>query len=435
MSSRSNTQISSNQIFDIANAVDESRLWKHHLRLATFGARGDGGVNRQALSDADTQARSELVRWAEENKYPCSIDPVGNFFIRRRGRSADLAPILTGSHLDTQPAGGKFDGAFGVLAALEALHALDQAGIETLRAIEVVSWTNEEGCRFSPGTMGSSLFSGTTQLQDVLKIKDDAGMLFSDALASMMNELKHVPKRSLGFPVAAYIEAHIEQGPIMERAHATIGIVTGIQGARWFEVRVVGSEGHAGTTPEVARHDALKTAISIISSLYSVAEDPTDTLRFTVGRLLVEPNSPNTIPGCVVFSIDLRHPQAECLQMFGDQILNLIKNFSGPSDVTVRETLSMSPVGFDTGLIRILDQASKQLELPSMHLNSGAFHDAKSMIGICPAAMIFIPCAEGISHNPRESASSSDIAAGAKVLAIALAELSQLDDESLRQIQ
>ncbi|MCX7309072.1 MAG: Zn-dependent hydrolase, partial [Afipia sp.] len=400
-----------------------------HLRMATFGERPDGGVNRQALSYNDGLARVQLKEWAESLGYACSIDAIGNMFVRREGQDPSLPPIITGSHLDSQPAGGKFDGVSGVLAGLEALQALDAADVVTRRAIEVVSWTNEEGSRFAPGVMGSSVFTGQLSMRETLLLKDKDEIQLSDELTKILDMMKATTRREAGFPVAAYIELHIEQGPILESSHSTIGVVTGIQGTQWFEIEVSGAEAHAGTTPSRMRRDAMKIAVAIISELEHRYIDETDSLRFTVGRMSVEPNSPNTVPSKVTFTVDLRHPEASVLAKACDDLRFTCRRFAGSCSVAVRETLKMSPVTFASNLISLLDRAANSLSLRSKHLISGAFHDAKLLAAVCPSAMIFIPCAGGVSHSPAESATASDIAAGTRVLALALAELGNMPPE------
>jgi beta-ureidopropionase / N-carbamoyl-L-amino-acid hydrolase len=417
----------------LAAAVKEKRLWDRHGEMAAFGARDDGGVNRQALSHEDGLARLLLKGWAEEAGYTCFVDPIGNFFVRREGIDPSLSPILTGSHLDSQPAGGRFDGASGVLAGLEALQAMDAVGIETRRAIEVVSWTNEEGSRFAPGVMGSSVFAGQSNLADVLPVRDSKGIKLKDALTDLMSMMETVERRKIGFPVGAYVELHIEQGPILENSGATIGVVTGIQGTKWFEIEVVGAEAHAGTTPSRMRKDALKAAVSIIAAIEEKLADDADVLRFTVGRISVEPNSPNTVPARVVFSVDLRHPDAATLKSASEAIQAVCRGYSGSCSISVRETVDMDPISFDADLVDLLDKAAGALALPSKRLISGAFHDAKSMHAVSPSAMVFIPCAGGVSHNPNESATAADIAAGARVLALTLATLANAANDRFKE--
>lgn len=405
-----------------ADAIDEQRLWARLMELGKIGGRPDGGVNRQALSPEDARARLLLMRWAAARGLACSVDPIGNMFVRREGRNSKAAPVLTGSHLDSQPAGGKFDGAYGVLAGLEALEAIDALGIETERPIELVAWCNEEGGRFPPGAMGSAAYSGAQKLNDLLAIKDWDGVTVRDALAQTL-KATGTPLRGLGGTPSAYVEAHIEQGPLLEQQGKTIGVVTGIQGAQWYHVEVTGAEAHAGTAPLKTRRDALKAAMAMIAALEGLMGDPTDTVRFTVGRFDVSPNSTNTVPGRVLFTIDFRHPDAATLQRLGGEIESTCRGNARGCEVKVSQTLDMSPIKFDPAIQTRINSAAAELRLSRMPIASGAFHDAKYMNPLCPSGMIFVPCEKGVSHNPSENATPADLAAGAKVLAEVLVQL------------
>jgi N-carbamoyl-L-amino-acid hydrolase len=393
------------------------------MDLAQFGARPDGGVNRQALSPEDIAGRAQFITWCEEQGYACSSDAVGNLFVRRAGTDPYADPVLTGSHLDSQPTGGKFDGAFGVLAGLEALQALDDTGIITRRPVEVVAWTNEEGSRFQPGCMGSSVFIGATGMEDILGCRDRDGVLVADALAQTLAAAPNLPRRSMAFPIAAYVECHIEQGPILEQAGKTIGIVTGIQGYRWFAVEVRGQEAHSGTTPRRAQKDALKAASAMVNALETLMIDESDTLRFTIGRFEVEPGSPNVVPGRVFFTIDMRHPDQAVLAARAAAVEATCRAAAGTCEVTVTQTFATPPIAFDGAVVDLVAETADRLGLPSMRLGSGAGHDAGYMARVCPSAMIFVPCEKGISHHPAEFATSADLAAGTRVLADMLADL------------
>lgn len=410
-----------------AAAVSEARLWARLMTMASFGARADGGVDRQALSAEDIAARAELLAWAEARGYRALVDPAANLFLRRHGRDPNADPIVAGSHLDSQPAGGRFDGVYGVLAALEALEALDDAGIETDRPVEVVAWTNEEGCRFAPGAMGSALFTGECQLTDCLEIQDRAGIRLGDALSATLAATPDLERRRFEFPIAAYLEPHIEQGPRLEAAGVPVGVVTSIQGARWYEVEVVGEPAHAGTAPLRGRRDALLAAIEAIRALQSLMADPDDVVRFTVGRLVVEPNSPNTVPARVAFSIDFRHPDQAVLDRLGAQIATTAEAAAAPCALSIRETFYREPVVFPDLITGAIARAARALDLPCLDLASGAFHDANFLADVCPTGMIFVPCAQGISHSPKEAAEPADLAAGARVLAATIVELAGLD--------
>jgi len=407
----------------VSARIDQRRLWQRHMDMGAIGGLPKGGVNRQALSAEDIRARGTLLAWAKARGFETYVDEIGNLYVRRPGRDADAAPVMTGSHLDSQPTGGKFDGTYGVLAGFEALEALEDAKLTTRRAIEVVAWTNEEGSRFQPGTMGSAIFARMKPLDEMLKVVDAKGVSVAEALRATLAATPDVPARASGFPVAAYVEAHIEQGPRLVNEGKTIGVVTGIQGSRWFEIEVTGEEAHAGTTPLGIRKDALRAAVRIVTALQDLMHDPDDVLRFTVGRFEVSPGSPNTVPGRVLFTIDFRHPARDVLAARGDRVAEVCRKAAGPCAVTVRETIRNDPTVFDTAVVDSVRQAAERLGYDYLVMPSGAGHDARSLAPLCPTGMIFVPCEKGISHNEAENATPEDLAAGARVLADVLAEL------------
>jgi len=408
-----------------AAAVDEQRLWQRHMEMARLGATPAGGVRRLALDGNDNEARRRLVEWAKGLGFSCALDPIGNLFIRREGSTRDAEPILSGSHTDTQPSGGKFDGIYGVLAACEALEAIERAGVKTRRPLEAVVWTCEEGgARFPMGTMGSSAFVGLKPLADILKQTDDAGVAVGDALKATRAALSGVPERPLGFPVAGFIEAHIEQGPELEIHGDTIGIVTGIQGARRFLVEVTGADAHAGTTSRARRKDALSSAVAIVAALERLFhDDPTDTVRFTVGRFRIRPDAPAVVPGYAMFTIDFRHPEETVLTKLGDQVAGICAAHVGKCSVKVTETSRSRPVPFTSNVPDLIERAAAGLDYRRMRILSGAGHDAMHLAKVCPTGMIFVPCENGISHAEIENATPADLAAGTRVLAAALVEL------------
>ncbi|MEO8442824.1 MAG: Zn-dependent hydrolase [Betaproteobacteria bacterium] len=408
---------------DAANHVNEQRLWQRHAEMAQIGAIPGNGVNRAALSKEDIVARKLLLAWAAKRNYSVSADGIGNLFLRRAGTDADATPIMTGSHMDSQPRGGRFDGIYGVLAGFEALEAMDEAGVVTRRPIEVVAWTNEEGGRFAPCTMGSMVFTGARPLADVLDVTDNEGVKLRDALADTLAATPQAAKRDFKSPAAGYIETHIEQGPLLENAGKTIGVVTGIQGLRWFNVEVFGKTDHAGTTPLALRQDAVRDSIAIINALTELTRDPQDVTRFTVGRMLVTPNSPNSVASHVLFSVDIRHPDPQTIARLGDAVEPLARKAAQFCEVKVTPTLHDDPCVFDADVAGAVEAAAETLDLPHMRLSSGASHDAMYMARICPTAMIFVPCEKGISHNEAENATPADLAAGARVLTAALIEL------------
>jgi len=408
---------------DAVNRVDEQRLWRRHMEMAQIGAIPGNGVNRAALSAEDIVARKLLIAWARARNFSIAADRIGNLFVRREGLDPHAPPVMTGSHMDSQPRGGRFDGIYGVLAGLEALEAIDAAGVTTRRPIEVVAWTNEEGGRFPPCTMGSAVFTQARRLEDFLDVRDNEGIVLRDALAATLAATPEAQPRAFNTPAAAYVEAHIEQGPLLEKANKLIGVVTGIQGLRWFNVEVSGRTDHAGTTPLASRQDALRDAIAIINALHELTRDPTDTLRFTVGRMLVTPNSPNSVASHVLFSVDLRHPDPATIQRLGEAVEPLARKAAARCTVKVTPTLHDDPCVFDAAVTSVIENAANELTISNLRLPSGASHDANYMARICPTGMIFVPCENGVSHNEAENAKPADLAAGARVLTAALLEL------------
>lgn len=411
-------------LISVANGVRQDRLWSRLMDMARIGAIPGNGVNRQALSKEDVAARRLLIDWARARGFGVGVDPIGNLFIRRPGRNPDAPPVLTGSHLDSQPTGGRFDGVYGVLAGFEVLEALEDAGAVTDRPIVAVAWTNEEGGRFAPGAMGSMVFTRTRELDEFLDVTDAAQVRLADALAETLAATPEAEFVCFNFPIASYIEAHIEQGPRLESNGVTIGTVTGIQGLRWFEIEVEGESAHAGTSPMRSRRDALQGALSAIQSLGEVMYDESDTLRFTVGRFEVSPNTPNTVPSRVIFTVDLRHPDAEALETLGAKVGPTCGEAAKQCRVKVREAFRRSPCAFDPEIQRTIADAARLLGLAAMQMPSGAFHDALFLNDVCPTGMIFVPCEKGISHNPAEYAKPEDLAAGTRVLALTVAKLS-----------
>ena len=411
------------QALAAAAAVDEARLWSRQMAMAEIGATAKGGVNRAALSDEDRRARRLMVEWAGELGLEVATDDIANLYIRRPGRQADAAPVVTGSHLDSQPRGGKFDGSYGVIGGFEALEAIAQAGIETARPIDLVAWTNEEGGRFQPGAMGSAVFAGVLRLEDQLGLVDREGVTLEDALADTLASTPGLPHRPFAYPFAAYVEAHIEQGPRLENEGLTIGAVTGIQGIYWFGVEVSGAEAHAGTTPLRVRRDALKAAVAMVTGLEELMADESDTVRFTVGRFECHPGSPATVPGRVSFTIDFRHPDLDLIARITAQIAPTCEAHARGCEVTARPIMEIPPLVFDPALIDLVEGYAARLGHPVMRMPSGAGHDAGHINHLCPTGMIFVPCEKGVSHNEAENATPADLAAGAQTLAACLVDL------------
>lgn len=399
--------------------MSETRLWQRLMALAEIGARGDGGVDRQALSAGEIDAWRLLLTWAEEAGLEPSTDAAGNLFLTRPGRDRTLPPALIGSHIDTQPNGGKFDGAFGVLAALEAATDITTPA----RDITVVAWMNEEGSRFAPGMMGSEAFIGLRDLASIRAARDAAGTTVGEALDTLHAAFPDMPRRPLGFTPAFYIEPHIEQGPLLEQAGLPLGIVTGIQGKITWEVTIDGEEGHAGTLDMAKRRDAVMAFARIATRMQREVGDADPIVKFTIGRVTVQPNAPSVVAGRVTFRIDLRHPDNAALQVHGTRLEAAARAEAAPCAVTVTRMIDAPSNEFDPALRERLARAANRLGLGAMPILSAAGHDARHMAPLCPAAMIFIPCRDGISHSPEESAEPSDVQAGAALLAAVVKEL------------
>ncbi len=393
--------------------VDGNRLWQSLMELAEIGATPKGGVRRMTLTDLDRQGRDRFVAWCRNAGMTVRVDAIGNIFARRPGADDTLPPVMTGSHLDTQPSGGKFDGAYGVMAGLEVVRRLNDLGVRTKAPIEVAAWTNEEGSRFVPTMMGSGVYAGIYRAEAMHAQKDVDGVTVGDALAS-------IGYRGDARPVAvgAYFEAHIEQGPVLEDTKTTIGAVEGALGQRWFDVEIVGQDAHAGPTPMALRRDALLAASRLVVQVNRVAKDFPDNARATVGHMRVSPNSRNVVPGRVDMTIDVRNARDETLTAMVDDIRRSARVVAADCGVVIeiREVLYFAPSRFDPKLVASVRDAAATLGLSCRDIVSGAAHDAVYINRIAPTAMIFVPCAGGLSHNELESALPEDLTAGANVL-------------------
>ena len=401
--------------------INGARLWESLMTLARIGETPRGGVCRVALSDVDREGRDLFVRWAHEAGCTVEVDQMGNIFVRRAGSDPTLAPVMTGSHLDTQPTGGKFDGAYGVLAGLEVIRTLNDANHTTRRPVEVVAWTNEEGCRFAPAMLASGVFGGEFSLEYGLTRADHDGV----TVAQELDRIGYAGSRPCGGqPVHTFFEAHIEQGPLLEANECVIGVVQGLQGQRWFDCTIEGMESHAGTTPMPRRRDALCGAAQIVAAVRQVALEQAPHGVGTVGDLRVHPNSRNVIPGRVDFSVDLRHPDDAALSVMANALREAVAEVETAMGLTAAldEIWYAPPTPFDTDSIAAVRRAAQNLDLTHMDVISGAGHDAKYVANVCPAAMIFIPCKDGISHNEIEDATPEHAAAGCDVLLHAILE-------------
>lgn len=395
--------------------IDGARLWDALMRLAKIGATPKGGVCRLALTELDGQGRDFFI--AEAKKAGCSIriDAVGNIFARRAGRNPDRPVVMTGSHIDTQPTGGKFDGNYGVLAGLEVLHTLNDAGVETDSPLEVVVWTNEEGSRFVPVMMGSGTFVGEFKTDFILQQTDRDGITVGQALETINYNGKDVvdPKA-----IGAFFEVHIEQGPVLEANQTTIGVVTAALGQRWFDVKITGMEAHAGPTPMPLRKDALLAASTLVLDVNRIALERSPHARGTVGVLDVYPSSRNVIPGSVNMTVDFRAQDDKTLTAMADALHAAAGALetSAKVSIDIQQVVYFPPQPFDANLVSDIRAVSKQMGLSSMDVVSGAGHDAVYMTRIAPTAMIFVPCKDGISHNEIEDADPVHLEAGCNVL-------------------
>ncbi len=401
--------------------IDGSRLWNALMELAQIGATPKGGVCRLTLTDLDKQGRDLVTRWAREAGMTVTIDKIGNAFMRRAGRNNALPPVVTGSHIDTQPTGGKFDGNYGVLAGIEVVRTLNEHGIQTEAPIEVAFWTNEEGSRFVPVMMGSGVFARAFTLEHAYAATDTEGK----TVRGELERIGYIGTEEPGqHPIGCYFETHIEQGPVLEDHGKTIGVVTGVLGIRWYDCVVTGMEAHAGPTPMALRKDALQVAAQLMQEVVACAHRHPPHGRGTVGMVQVHPNSRNVIPGRVKFSIDLRNASDVLCEAMDADIRAVAARLSAHSGLPIEITpVSAYPAQpFHEECVEAVARAAHKLGYSSMRAVSGAGHDAVYMARLAPAGMIFIPCKDGISHNEIEDAQPEHITAGCNVLLHAMLE-------------
>jgi beta-ureidopropionase / N-carbamoyl-L-amino-acid hydrolase len=395
--------------------INQDRLWNSLMSLAALGATEKGGVRRLALTPLDGQARNLVRAWFRDVDCDLLTDDIGNIFaIRRQGaRNPALPPVAIGSHIDTQPSGGKFDGAYGVMAGLEVMRCLKELQISTERPIAVAIWTNEEGSRFTPVMMGSGVYANAFSAKQCHSQTDLDGVSVAQALAAL-GDLGTAPRPAF----AAYFEPHIEQGPVLERESIVIGVVEGALGQRWFDVTVIGQDAHAGPTPIDLRRDALLGASELVLQVRRIAETSPHYARGTVGQLRVTPNSRNVIPGRVDFTVDLRNADANTLAHMVEQFRAAIEQVAHRDqlNITLNEVVHFPPCAFDPQLTTAIERHAATRGLSTRRLASGAGHDAVYVARTCPTAMIFVPCEGGISHNEIENADPVHLAAGCNVL-------------------
>jgi len=405
--------------------IDGERLWQSLMTLAEIGATAKGGVKRLALTDLDKQGRDLVVRWGREAGMSVTVDQIGNVFMRRAGSNPALPPVVAGSHIDTQPTGGKFDGNYGVLAALEVVRTLNDHGIRTAAPIEVAFWTNEEGSRFVPVMMGSGVFCGAFSLEHAYAAKDVDGKSVGEELARIGYRGDEVPGQH---PIGYYFEAHIEQGPILEDAGKVIGVVPAVLGLSWYDCVVSGMEMHAGPTPMALRRDALQVSTVIMQEVVAIANRHQPYGRGTVGFVQVFPNSRNVIPGEVRFSIDLRNVSTELLTAMHEEMLAFVDKVRADSGlgVSLERVSYYPPCPFDPDCVAAVRKATASLGYEAMDVVSGAGHDAVYTARLAPSGMVFVPCKDGISHNEIEDAEPAHLAAGCNVLLHAMLQCAQV---------
>jgi N-carbamoyl-L-amino-acid hydrolase len=397
--------------------INSARLWDSLMEMAKIGATPKGGVCRLALTDLDKQGRDLFVRWCEEAGCTIRVDQMGNIFARRPGRDNSLPPVMTGSHLDSQPTGGRFDGVYGVLAGLEVVRTLNDLNYETEAPVEVAVWTNEEGSRFAPAMVSSGVFAGVFDLEYGQSRKDMDGKTMGEEL-KRIGYLGEDEASYKAHAVGAYFEAHIEQGPILEAEDKTIGVVTDAQGQRWYEVTFTGQESHAGPTPMNRRKDALLGAARVVNAVNRIGLDNAPYACATVGMMNVHPNSRNVIPGKVFFTIDFRHPKDDVLARMDAVLREEIDQIASEIGLSVEleQIFYYKPVKFEDSCVAAVRKGVEEGGFSWRDMVSGAGHDACYIAGVAPAGMIFVPCVDGISHNEIEDAKQEWIAAGCEVL-------------------
>lgn len=396
--------------------INSDRIWDSLMILGEIGATEKGGCCRLALTELDRQARDLFISWCKDAGCEISVDQIGNIFARRPGTDPTAAPITTGSHLDTQPTGGKFDGIYGCLAGLEVIRSLNDHGIETQRPVEVSVWTNEEGSRFAPAMVASGVFSGKFTTDYALQQTDKDGISLGDALKS----ISYDGDEAVGArDIHRFFELHIEQGPVLEQESLEVGVVTGVLGMRWFDLVIKGTSAHAGPTPMSYRNDALYAGTQLFSALYQLAsEQEQQGGRCTVGELQIAKPSRNVIPGEISMSIDLRHAEIDGLEQLEQAARELADSISEQTgtDISIERIWDSPPIAFDNQCVDAVEKAVAGSEFSYCRMVSGAGHDAVNISTVVPTSMIFVPSIGGISHNEAEYSNPEQIAAGTQIL-------------------
>jgi len=411
---------------DLSNVrVNGARLWDSLMEMAKIGATPKGGCKRLTLTDLDKQGRTLFRRWCEEAGCTVKVDQMGNMFARRPGADETLPPVMVGSHLDTQPTGGKFDGVLGVLGALEVVRSLNDLKIKTRHPIEVANWTNEEGSRFAPAMVSSGVFAGVYTREFAYSRTDPEGKTLGD-------ELERIGFKGEepigGRPVHAFFELHIEQGPILEDESIDVGVVTHGQGQRWYEIRLTGFESHAGSTPMPRRKDALLGAARIVELVNAIGLSKAPLGVSTVGMLNPYPNSRNVIPGEVFMACEFRHPIDATLSEMDAALKDGVEAITGKIGLTydLKQVFYYAPVAFDSRCVEAVRRATQRFGYSHRDIVSGAGHDACYMARVAPTSMVFTPCVDGVSHNESEDIKQEWSTAGANVLMHAVLEKAEI---------
>ena len=403
--------------------IDPDRLWSRQEATDRFGATQNGGAHRMALTPEDIASHRLIADVALGRGWAVTIDDIGNMFCTRVGEAPTLAPVAAGSHTDSQPMAGRFDGMQGTLAALEAMEAIDDAGIATRAPLMLAVWNNEEGPRFNPACMGSAVYAGVRTLEEVIDQRDADGIVLRDCIADLRAAVPEAGDHAIGAPIGAFLESHIEQGIELESSGNQIGVVTGMQGYRRWRIDVTGEEAHSGTQPISRRRDAFVAATDMAVALRQAFADETDEMRFTIGRFQVSPGGISVVPGHVHFTVDMRHPSSDVLKQQGNRVGEICRENAGPCDLTIDEFITSSTLEFPEDVRDRLTGAAQRRGYRHQPIFSRASHDARHIARLCPAGMIFIPCKDGISHNEAESAEKADCAAAAQVLSDVMLDL------------
>lgn len=401
--------------FDEIPNINSDRLWARHMEMAEIGPIEETGNCRLALTAEDRAARELFARWCRDAGMQLKSDRAGNIFAMRPGRDGDRAAVAAGSHLDTQPHGGRFDWVSGMLTALEVVETLNDAGLQTEAPLMVINWTNEEGVRFAPGMLGSAWFAGRIDDETLDETISTDGRRFADEAEAI--GWRGTSSRN-DLPMDAFFELHIEQGPVLEASGADVGVVTSVQGLCWLDVQVTGADAHAGTTPLDARRDALLAAAAMLVELNKAGKGEGSDARVSVGRLKTATDGPSTVVGQVEFVIDIRHPDAAALDRLRARCKQVCKTVANARtcDIKVRDRFAVPPTLFDESCVEALEKAAKSLQLSYRKMPSGALHDAANVASLVPTAMLFVPCRDGISHNVAEYANKEQLAVGCNVL-------------------